>query len=117
MGPAWTERGRPGQGIYTRQTAKAYLDPVLAEARRGELPGMVRSGATFADAVDDHAGADLRPKTWMGHADIDTTMKYLHYARRDAEANLVADASRRNRHSKRSYGPRSSDAPRRPCVG
>jgi integrase len=54
IGPAWTTRGRPGEGFYTRRTAKAWLDEVLAEARRGELPGMVRTGATFADAVAEY---------------------------------------------------------------
>jgi integrase len=34
----------------------------------------------------------LQLKAWMGHQDIDTTMKYLHYAPRDGEAELVADA-------------------------
>src|ERR1700751_2949446 len=53
-GPAWTTRGRPGEGFYPRRTAKAWLDDVLAEARRGELPGMVRTGATFADAVAEY---------------------------------------------------------------
>ncbi len=28
----------------------------------------------------------------MGHADVATTMKYLHYAPRAAEARLVAEA-------------------------
>ena len=51
IGPSWTMRGRPAEGFYTRRTAQAWLDQVLAEARRGELPGMVRTGATFADAV------------------------------------------------------------------
>jgi integrase len=54
IGPAWTTRGRPGDGFYTRRTAQAWLDGVLAEARRGELPGMVRTGATFADAVAEY---------------------------------------------------------------
>ncbi len=54
IGPAWTTRGRPGDGFYTRRTAQAWLDQVLAEARRGELPGMVRTGATFADAVTEY---------------------------------------------------------------
>jgi integrase len=34
----------------------------------------------------------LQLKAWMGHADIDTTMRYLHYAQRDGEAELVAAA-------------------------
>jgi integrase len=34
----------------------------------------------------------LQLKAWMGHADIDTTMRYLHYAPREGEADLVAEA-------------------------
>jgi len=30
----------------------------------------------------------------MGHADVDTTMQYLHYAPRAGEAALLADAFR-----------------------
>jgi integrase len=39
------------------------------------------------------AKADIRRvQEWMGHADIQTTMKYLHYAPRDEDAELVAEA-------------------------
>jgi integrase len=31
-------------------------------------------------------------REWMGHADIDTTMKYLHFAPRAWDADLVAEA-------------------------
>jgi integrase len=31
-------------------------------------------------------------REWMGHADIDTTMKYLHFAPRAGDADLVAEA-------------------------
>jgi integrase len=34
----------------------------------------------------------LQLKEWMGHADIDTTMKYLHFAPRERDAELVAEA-------------------------
>ena len=34
----------------------------------------------------------LQLKEWMGHADIDTTMKYLHFAPRASDADLVAEA-------------------------
>jgi integrase len=50
IGPAWTSRGRPAAGYFTKRTAQAWLDDLLGEARRGSLPGMVRTGATFADA-------------------------------------------------------------------
>jgi integrase len=51
LGPAWTERGRPPAGYYTKRTAEAWLREVLDEARRGTLPGMLRTGVTFADAA------------------------------------------------------------------
>ncbi len=39
------------------------------------------------------AKADIRRvQEWMGHADIQTTMKYLHYAPREEDAELVARA-------------------------
>jgi integrase len=51
LGPAWTERGRPSAGYFTKRQAEAWLRETLDEARRGTLPGMVRAGATFADAA------------------------------------------------------------------
>lgn len=51
IGPAWTERGRPPAGYVTKRLAEAWLRNVLDQARRGTLPGMVRTGATFADAA------------------------------------------------------------------
>ena len=39
------------------------------------------------------AKADIRRvQEWMGHADIQTTMRYLHYAPRSKDAALVAEA-------------------------
>ena len=39
------------------------------------------------------AKADIRRvQEWMGHADIQTTMRYLHYAPHDEDARLVAEA-------------------------
>ena len=39
------------------------------------------------------ARADIRrAQEWMGHADIQTTMKYLHYAPRTEDAELIAQA-------------------------
>ena len=51
IGPAWTGRGRPAAGYVTKRLAEDWLRNLLDEARRGTLPGMVRTGATFADAT------------------------------------------------------------------
>jgi integrase len=49
------------------------------------------------------AKADIRRvQEWMGHADIQTTMKYLHYAPRAEDAELVTQA----------FGTASSDVER-----
>jgi integrase len=41
------------------------------------------------------AKADIRRvQEWMGHADIQTTMRYLHYAPGSEDAQLVAEAFR-----------------------
>lgn len=51
IGPAWMGRGRPLAGHYTKRLAEDWLRDVLDQARRGTLPGMVRTGATFAEAA------------------------------------------------------------------
>jgi hypothetical protein len=150
--------GGPGAGYFTKRTAEAWLRATLDEARRGVLPGLHRTGATFADAAaewlplatlgrrehwvaDDDLvfvggtgdyldgsalrrrykaalrSASLRPlrfhdlrhtfgtrmiakadirrvQEWMGHADIQTTMRYLHYAPHPEDAASVAEAFR-----------------------
>ncbi len=41
------------------------------------------------------AKADIRRvQEWMGHADVQTTMDYLHYAPLEDDARLVAEAFR-----------------------
>ncbi len=51
IGPAWTKRGRPPEGLHTKRTAEAWLEAVLAEARAGTRVGLVR--VTFAQAADE----------------------------------------------------------------
>jgi integrase len=75
LGPAWTERGRPPAGYFTKRRAEDWLRDLLDEARRGTLPGLVRTGATFADAVIEflrYAEHDraLKPSTLRGYRSI-----------------------------------------------
>jgi integrase len=51
LGPAWAGKGRPPAGYLTAKTARAALDAILTDARRGTLAGMVKTGATFQDAA------------------------------------------------------------------
>ena len=51
------------------------------------------------------AKADIRSvQEWMGHADVATTTRYLHYVERPDEARLVAECLR---------APRTRKPPRR----
>ena len=75
LAPAWSERGRPPAGYFTRRLAEEELRRILDEARRGTLPGMVRTGVTFADATSEflrHAERDraLKPSTLRGYRSI-----------------------------------------------
>jgi integrase len=68
LGSAWSGRGRPPAGYFTKRLAEDWLRQTLDEARRGTLPGMVRTGATFADAAAEflrYAGQDrsCKPST------------------------------------------------------
>jgi len=51
LGPAWTGRGRPVDGFFTKRSAEAWLREVLAQARAGTLPGLVRTGVPFEVAA------------------------------------------------------------------
>jgi integrase len=75
IGPAWTERGRPPAGYYTKRQAEVWLRDVLDQARRGTLPGLVRTGATFADAAAEflryvEQDRALKPSTIRGYRSI-----------------------------------------------
>jgi integrase len=75
LGPAWTGRGRPPVGYFTKRLAEDRLRDVLEEARRGAMPGSVRTGVTFADAVAEwlrYVEHDRRrkPSTVAGYAVI-----------------------------------------------
>ncbi len=55
--------GDPRAGYFTKRLAEDWLREMLAEARRGALPGIVRSGVTFADAAAE----------WLGYVSEDGT--------------------------------------------
>ena len=75
LGPAWAERGRPPAGYFTKRLAEAWLRSVLDQARRGVLPGQVRTGATFADAAAEYLryiehDRGRKPSTLRGYRSI-----------------------------------------------
>src|SRR5437870_2607169 len=55
LGKAWTQRGRPPAGYFTKQLAQRELDAILADARRGQLIAPVRpaGGVSFEEAAEE----------------------------------------------------------------
>ncbi|MHB8491507.1 MAG: tyrosine-type recombinase/integrase [Solirubrobacteraceae bacterium] len=75
LGPAYSERGRPPAGYFTKRLAEQELRQILEEARQGTLAGMVRTGITFGEAASEHlryAEVDraLKPSTLRGYRSI-----------------------------------------------
>ncbi len=75
IGPAWAQRGRPPAGYYTKRLAEDWLRDVFEQARRGTLPGLVRTGATFDEAAAEflryvEQDRALKPSTLRGYRSI-----------------------------------------------
>jgi hypothetical protein len=49
--PAWSSRGRPPAGSFTKRLAEEWLREVLHEASRGALAAQAQTGVRFADAA------------------------------------------------------------------
>ena len=69
------ERGRPANGYLTKRLAEDWLRATLDQARRGTLPGMVRTGATFADAAAEYLryvehDRERKPSTVRGYRSV-----------------------------------------------
>jgi integrase len=75
IGPAWTGRGRPAAGYVTKRLAEDWLRRLLDEARRGTLPGLVKTGVTFEDAAAEwlryiEHDRNRKPSTIAGYRSI-----------------------------------------------
>lgn len=53
LGPHWPKKTVPPEGCFTKASAQAHLDGILASARVGSLPGMLKTGKTFRDATEE----------------------------------------------------------------
>ncbi len=75
FGPAWTEKTAPPDGYFTKGKAQAHLDELLRQARDGSLPGMVKTGKTFADATAEWLAycenvRDCKPSTMRDYRNM-----------------------------------------------
>jgi integrase len=72
FGSAWSGRTRPPSGYFTKRQAEDWLRETLEQARRGTLPGLVRTGATVADAAGEYLryiehDRERKPSTVQGY--------------------------------------------------
>ena len=72
IGPAWRGRTRPPLGYFTKRQAEGWLRDTLEQARHGTLPGLVRTGATVADAAAEYLryiehDRERKPSTVQGY--------------------------------------------------
>ena len=64
LGPAWTKRSNPPPGFLNRKSARASLDAMLTDARRGAMKTL-RSGVTFEVAANE----------WLRHGESERGLK------------------------------------------
>jgi integrase len=83
IGPAWTQRGRPSDGAFTKRTAEAWLIQTLLDADAGRLAIQRRSGVTFAVAAVE----------WLRYCEDDRACKptTLRDYRQSLSAHLVPE--------------------------
>lgn len=67
----------------------------MAAAKRADLPALRFHDLrhTFGSLAINHASI-VQVQNWMGHADIKTTMRYLHHKSRADEARALSQAFR-----------------------
>ncbi len=63
LGPAWTDKGPPPPGYFREREAKAALEEILVEARRGKIQQR-RTGVTFAVVAEDWYEHGLLERDW-----------------------------------------------------
>jgi integrase len=105
------ERGEYLDGSALRRRYKQALeDAELRPLRFHDLRH------TFGSIAIDRATI-VQVQAWMGHADVQTTMKYMHHRSREGDAALLSDAfrPRRKRHAQAGRETSPSASRRKPA--
>jgi integrase len=93
------ERGEYLDGSALRRRYKQALeDAGLRPLRFHDLRH------TFGSIAIDRATI-VQVQAWMGHADVQTTMKYMHHRSREGDAALLSDAFRPRKARRAARGP------------
>src|SRR3954452_22822722 len=92
MSNSWRSGSARNRGHHEFSALRRRYDQAL---RRAGLRPLRFHDLRHTFGTRTIARADIRRvQEWMGHADVQTTMKYLHYVPRHDDAALVADAFR-----------------------
>jgi integrase len=95
LGPHWSQRGvEPPDGYYTKALAEAWLADLLGKARRGELPGMKKTGRTFSLGLDQwlewKEDRGLKHSTLDDYSDMVARLKVVWEARYGDQVDVGA---------------------------
>jgi integrase len=81
LGPAWTGRGRPPAGHFTKRTAGDALRQYLVHAQMGEIDIAVSNGPAFGDACAE----------WLRYLTVDRQRKPSTLGRYQAVVDALVD--------------------------
>jgi integrase len=96
--------------------ASAMYRRFVAAAARGGLSRLRFHDLRHTFGTRAITKADIRRvQEWMGHADISTTMRYLHYVEHPGEAELIS-AAFAIEASATAAGDRASSGPAQPSL-
>lgn len=70
LGPAWTGKGPPPQGFLRERDARALLDAILVDARRGQLR-QEHTSITFADVAEEWFERGRFERDWSASTQVD----------------------------------------------
>ena len=92
-------RGPVASGYVTKRLAEDWLRTTLEDARRGALPGQVRTGVTFADAAAEwlryvEHDRQRKPSTLAGYRMIVRSMLLPAFGEEPVEAITTAEIER-----------------------
>ena len=91
-----SSRMRQGDHQNPKQLGKRYRSGPERRRRCASLT-LPRPATHLRDPGDQPGRSASSVQHWMGHANLQTTMRYLHYRQRQDEADLLSDAFAENR--------------------
>jgi hypothetical protein len=88
LGPEWPDTGPPPPGYYDRRSARAALEAILTDARRGAI-ALARTGVTFEQAAIEWLRWGEHQRGWKRSTLVDRRSALKHHLRPEFGALAV----------------------------